>query len=333
MHLLTRLFNHFQRTDFLLMLHRPAMDVRAAAEWYPDWVYETMETDEARNARYRAVINRHARGKVVLELGAGRQALWSRYCVSRGAERVYAVEANRRAFERSREALDIEGHTRVRLLNAFSDRVSLPERCEVLVHDLVGAIGSAEGMVGFVRDAKERHLSADAVHIPKRCQTFFFPTARPQHTAAEWAFSLAARLGRPIRSLAQVQMYGYRPGAMLARPQLFEDISFALDLPRAEDRVTEFTVHTDGWWEAFTFFIRLHVDDGHVIDSLAERTNWYLPYVRPFDRPVFVRVGDVIRVASNADYHAPSPTFRLTSEMRAGKTPFTPLGDYSWTGV
>lgn len=331
-HPLTRLFRVFQRRDFLLMLHRANMSARDATAWYPEWVYEMMETDEARNRRYRAAIDRRVGGKVVLELGTGRKALWALHCARRGAERVYAVEANRQSFESSRRCVIDSGLTRVTVLPGFSDNVLLPEPCDVLVHDLVGAIGSSEGMIPFVRDAKARLLKPNAVHLPLRCRTYFFPTARPPHTFAEAAFNLLARGGRLLRSLPTVMMYGHRADAMLSDPLVFEDFDFSHELPVAEKRRSEFTVTRDGLWEAFTFFIRLAVDEEHVIDALAERTNWHLPYVRPFARPIAVRKGDTVRVDSTACYQDANPSYRLVCSLH-GRGSVVPVADYSWSGV
>jgi hypothetical protein len=42
------------------------------------------------------------------------------------------------------------------VIHGFSDEIELPERCKALVHDLVGDIGSSEGMIQFVENAKRR---------------------------------------------------------------------------------------------------------------------------------------------------------------------------------
>src|SRR6516164_9826165 len=101
MHPLTSFFNYLKRIDFSLAVGREHLDERQQVEWYPVWMYELMETDEIRNRPYRDTIRETVAGKVVLELGTGRKALWAVCCAETGARKVYAVEANKRAYEQS----------------------------------------------------------------------------------------------------------------------------------------------------------------------------------------------------------------------------------------
>src|SRR6516165_5630362 len=140
MHPLTRFLNYLKRKDISLALAREHLTDRDLTEWYPDWMYEIMETDEVRNQAYEDVIREMVSGKVVLEVGTGRKALWAVCCARAGAKRVYAVEANERAYRASLRFLRSQKIDNVHLVCGFSDQVRLPEPCEVLVHSLVGDI-------------------------------------------------------------------------------------------------------------------------------------------------------------------------------------------------
>ena len=98
MHPLTRLFHYLKRIHFSVAVEREHLSEREQVEWYPVWMYELMETDDNRNQPYRETIREVVAGKVVLELGAGRKALWAVCCAEAGAGKVYAVEANKRAY-------------------------------------------------------------------------------------------------------------------------------------------------------------------------------------------------------------------------------------------
>jgi predicted nicotinamide N-methyase len=143
MHPLTRFFNYLKRIDFSLAVQREHLSERQQVEWYPVWMYELMETDENRNQPYRDTIREVVAGKVVLELGTGRKALWAVCCALAGARKVYAVEANKRAYQESLTFLKARNIDNVHLICGFSDKITLPERCEVLVHDLIGNIASS----------------------------------------------------------------------------------------------------------------------------------------------------------------------------------------------
>ena len=105
MHALTRFFDYLRRIDFPLVLAREHLTDRELTEWYPDWYYELMEIDEARNRHYSEAIREAVSGKVVLEVGTGNKALWAVCCARAGAKRVYAIEANERAYQAARSFL------------------------------------------------------------------------------------------------------------------------------------------------------------------------------------------------------------------------------------
>lgn len=324
----TALFNFFQDQNFLILGSRQNFDIEEATAMYPDWVYESMETDEVRNSAYRQVIAKAVRGKTVLELGTGRKALWARYAAGQGARKVYAIEANPKSCRRSKELVRRLGIENIEIIQGFSHQVELPERCEVLVHDLIGAIGSAEGMVPFLKDARRRFLSPDAIQFPLACQTLYFPSEIPKETFLERSFNFCfSRGGKRLDTLQMIYMFGYRKEAQLAPPEMFEDLSLVDELPEEESRVAEFRIQKDGICDGFVFFIRLFVDSDHIVDSLATRTNWYLPFVRPFPKPIPVRKGEVMRVESQASYRETNPLYRLRCHYGGESHEFT------WTGV
>src|SRR5215472_19354627 len=125
MHPLTRLFHYLKRNHFSVAVEREHLSEREQVEWYPVWMYELMETDENRNQPYRDTIREVVAGKVVLELGTGRKALWAVCCALAGARKVYAVEANKRAYQQSLTFLRSRNIDNVHLIYGFSDRITL----------------------------------------------------------------------------------------------------------------------------------------------------------------------------------------------------------------
>src|SRR5215472_15247061 len=224
---LTRLFHYLKRNHFSVAVEREHLSEREQVEWYPVWMYELMETDENRNQPYRDTIREVVAGKVVLELGTGRKALWAVCCAVAGARKVYAVEANKRAYQESLKFLKAWNIDNVHLICGFSDRITLPERCEVLVHDLIGNIASAEGMIPFIEDAKQRLLAPDAVHIPQRCVTFAVLAEDPTLTLAERTFSYVLRGFQRLDRLPFVRVFGFRPRDALSEPYVFEDFTLS----------------------------------------------------------------------------------------------------------
>ena len=125
-------------------------------------------------------------------------------------------------------ASDVQPGTVV-IVQGFSSDISLPEKCDVLVAEIVGSIASEEGIVGTYRDAQRRLLKAPAdprSYIPQRVQTWCAPAShvltsllRPPFAAEDFA---ARQTGQPVR-------VGCRDAALqlLSSPQLLEDYDFA----------------------------------------------------------------------------------------------------------
>jgi PRMT5 arginine-N-methyltransferase len=329
MHPLTMLFNYFQRSGFILALVRPHLSDRDTTQWYPDWIYEVMETDEVRNQAYREAIRDTVSNKVVLELGTGRKALWATECAKRGARKVYAIEANPKSYESSLKSLRDGNVRNVELLHGFSDRIDVPEQCEVLVHDLIGSIGSSEGMVPFVEDAKRRMLTRDAVHIPRRCTTYAVLTEDPRLRLRETIFSYCARGFKRLDALSFLRFYGFPASAILSKPEIFEDIEFDRPADVDNNRRLRFEITRDGRLRGVCFFIRLHLDAKRCVDTWESRTNWFIPYVR-LKAATSVKRGDLVEVSVHADISG-NPTYSLRFLHTTG-TSTREIGSHSWSG-
>lgn len=329
MHPLTRVFNHLKRKDFSAALVREHIGSRDLTEWYPDWIYEAMETDEVRNQAYHDTILETVAGKIVLELGTGRKALWAIRCAEAGARKVYAIEANRKAYESSCAVLQSRGIDNVHLICGFSDRVELPERCEVLVHDLVGDIGSSEGMIPFIDDARRRFLTPDAIHIPHRCATHVVLVEDPHLHWSEWLLSYALRGFQPFETLSFVRFFGFPPAAALSQPHAFEDIRFAEPPSLRTENSLRIEIQRDGTLRGILFFIRLHFGEQRLVDTWASQTTWATPYIR-FRSATPVRQGDTIELSVQTDLSA-SPKYAVKAAHRK-QGALTEIGAYEWVG-
>ena len=59
---------------------------------YDELLYDFMSADEVRVASYDRAFLRHVQGKVVLDIGTGKDTVLARMCAAAGARKVYAVE-------------------------------------------------------------------------------------------------------------------------------------------------------------------------------------------------------------------------------------------------
>jgi hypothetical protein len=329
MHPFTRFFNYLKRIDFSLAVKREHLSERQQVEWYPVWMYELMETDDNRNQPYRDTIREVVAGKLVLELGTGRKALWAVCCARAGARKVYAVEANKRAYQESLRFLKSQNIDNVHLICGFSDQITLPERCEVLVHDLIGNIASAEGMIPFIEDAKRRLLTPDAMHIPERCVTCAVLAEDPTLTLAETTFSYLLRGFQRLDHLPFVRVFGFRPKGALSEPYVFEDFTFRQSQSLRRSVRLDMEIKRDGVLQGVFFFLRIYFNETRMLDTWATPTCWETPFVR-FKQPARVKAGDHIEFCIQSDLSG-TPRYSLEMTHRADGSAQR-IGVYAWAG-
>ena len=328
-HPLTRFFNYLKRIDFSLALAREHIDERQLTQWYPEWIYELMETDEVRTGAYEAAIREAVSGKVVLELGTGRKAILAVYCAKAGAKKVYAIEANKRAYEASLESVKTLNIDSVSVICGFSDKIDLPERCDVLVHDLVGDIGSSEGMIPFVADARRRFLKPGAVHIPHRCTTYVVLAEDPKLSQAEWALSYVLRGFKRFDDIRFVRFFGFPHSAALSEPQIFEDFILPEEASLRTTKKVVFEIARDGVLRGVFLYIRLSMPGAQVIDTWNSHTSWSTPYVR-FKESVSVKKHDIIEMAVESDLAGnPRYSVKLVHNVNGSARE---IGQYAWSG-
>eukprot|EP01065_Artemidia_motanka_P012842 TRINITY_DN17092_c0_g1_i1.p1 TRINITY_DN17092_c0_g1~~TRINITY_DN17092_c0_g1_i1.p1 ORF type:complete len:1065 (+),score=273.60 TRINITY_DN17092_c0_g1_i1:51-3197(+) len=134
--------------------------------------YERMRDDLDRTGGYHAAIRRECPGKVVLEIGTGPFALLALFAAEAGAAKVYAVEACKEHAESARRKVAEAGYAdRVEVIAGISCDVELPQRCDVVIHELIGVLASEEGVVEAIADARQRLLKPVYTSVPPRVRT------------------------------------------------------------------------------------------------------------------------------------------------------------------
>ena len=142
---------------------------------YDELLYYAMTHDDVRNRAYQNAIRQSVKGKVVLDIGTGADAILARFCVEGGATRVYAIEDDSTAYHSAKTLIENLGLTdRITVLHGHSAHVQVPEPADVCVSEILGTIGSSEGAVSILNDAW-RLLKDDGIMIPRKCLTLFAP--------------------------------------------------------------------------------------------------------------------------------------------------------------
>lgn len=139
---------------------------------YDAFIYYVMSHDDVRNSRYREALRHTCRGRVVVDIGTGQDLLWAREAVAAGARHVYAIESLPRAAASAEVLCRKLGLSAViDVITGLSQHVTLPEAADVCIVEMVGSIGSAEGIAVVAGDARDRLVSEGGIVIPARVAT------------------------------------------------------------------------------------------------------------------------------------------------------------------
>lgn len=194
--------------------------------------YGSMVADEVRTGAYVEALRRVVRpDSVVLDLGTGIGFL-AVTAAKLGARRVYAVDSNE-AVEVAREVAAANGVAdRVELLRADSREIELPERANLMVADVHGALPWALGSVPPVIDARRRLLTEDATILPVRDRLFVAVTefgADYDEQTAVWRrrpFGVDIEPGRDLVVNLRRRVK-FRPEQLASRPAEVATLEYA----------------------------------------------------------------------------------------------------------
>lgn len=288
----------------------------AAFEWWPsiaeffvydDLAYHAMTSDARRNRAYRAAIDEAVPGRVVLEVGTGPEALLARFCAEAGARHVYAVELLEASFRKAQAKVRTLGlEDRITVIHGDATKIDLPERADVCVSEIVGAIGGSEGAAAITN--RTRHLMGPgATMIPRRSTTLYAPVELPEALRGRLGFGpLAARYAERIFAEAggpfdlRLCVRGLDRSHLLAAPQVFEDLDYRGEVPIDYRFESEFPITRTGRADGFLIWLTLDTGGGEMIDILDHEHCWLPVFVPAFHPGLAVDAGDLLAARCGA---------------------------------
>jgi SAM-dependent methyltransferase len=273
-----------------------------------------MIRDNVRVMSYRRAIQRHCAGRTVVEIGCG-SGILSIFAAQAGARRVVAIEESRIA-DVAAEMFRANGVAdRIELRRANSRDVTLDERAEVLIHEVLGSDPFSENMLAFIADARERLLAPNGRLIPsvlEVCCVGFEVTERPSLDLGRASAELVELEGlygidfsafrraleaepdvfrRPLSDLGKNQ---FEPRILTDEVQLCRlDLSTDTEVaPRQDLRLRAIRSGSLG---GILVYFRAHLDEETFLSTSpsAPRTCWAWDG-RPLDRLIAVEPGQEI---------------------------------------
>ena len=300
-----------------MIAHKPGADVfeRVFHRWrtettrrmtlgeypiYDEYLYRWMIEDEVRTGAYRNAIESAARGKHVLDLGTGAEALLAIMAARAGALHVDAFEVMPASADAARRRVAALGLSDIITVHCGSStEIVLPHRVDLCVSEIIGMIGSAEGALAALQDA-HRFLAPDGRMLPKSCTTLFAPAFHPDGYYSDADTESVSRYYRDrifdavghAFSPSRIAVLNFPNENIVGEPQVFERMDFGNSGVRYSQPAASFTVAKDARVDGFVLWVELEVDSHNVVNTWSG-TSW-APVMLDCD-PFEISAGDVIK--------------------------------------
>ncbi|MEM7743350.1 MAG: 50S ribosomal protein L11 methyltransferase [Pseudomonadota bacterium] len=260
-----------------------------------------MVADAPRNAAYAAAIAACIEpGMTVLEIGAG-TGLLAMLAARAGAGHVFTVEANPLMARVARACIASNGFgDQITVVDGHSTRMSagteLPERADVLIHEILSSDLVGEGVVPSVAHAKAELLVPNATLLPERLAAVGVLANSPsRHYLQE------ARVeGFDLSPLATIDAASLKSGTRgclrLSDPAPLVRFDLRRDLPHRGEGTMHMTATTAGQAGGVEQWIAMAFPDDTSLTSDDPTSHWSTCF-HPFGTSVDVVGGTALPIA------------------------------------
>lgn len=165
--------------------HQPQL-VERVQSYAGSRIHVAMLDDQRRTTRFIEAIRETVQpSDVVVDLGTGTGVL-AVAAAQAGAAHVFAIEASGIASVANAVFHANNVSDRVTLVRGWSTDISLPQRGDVLVSEMIGHEPLDERLLEVYRDARQRLLRPEARIIPQTLDVFAWPVQVPVDEEAKW---------------------------------------------------------------------------------------------------------------------------------------------------
>ena len=291
------------------VLRPPGSDDAAPRGFARPTIHVVMLDDEPRTRGYMRALEAVMKpGDVVVDIGTGTGVL-AATAARGGASRVYAVESSAIA-DAAEQVFASNGFSRrVTLVRGRSTQVTLPERADVLVTEIIGNDPLDELLLEVVSDAKVRLLKPGARLVPCALEVLAMPVDVPRRVIERHVFTAEriaawrAAYGLDLSALMAVRLDASQPimvrtEDVLGWPRVAAPVSLVdVDLTRPFDVVlrskVSFVLERDVERLGILLAFRATLAPGIVLSTVADdvhrESSWRYALWPSLDRPAFPR--------------------------------------------
>lgn len=262
--------------------------------------YGNMMADRVRIGAYRQALAKTVKpGDVVVDIGTG-TGLMAVFACRLGARKVYAIESEE-IIELARQVARDNGCAdRIEFIRDLSINVELPEKANVIVSDLNGALPFFRRGLEAVMDARRRFLAANGTMVPLRERVWTAAVEMPPYlydriTVWEdrrWDVDLSAgrRFGIDHLTAAMVE-----PANLVTEPRCLAKIDYlTLESPSVSSQLC-WDATRDAQANAYGLWFDSDLAEGVPLSTApGQPETIYAILAAPWSRSVTVRKGDRI---------------------------------------
>jgi predicted RNA methylase len=295
-----------------------------AYELCDDWIYYTMLNDVNRNKIYEKTLKELVKNKIVVDIGTGKDIILSRLCIESGAKKVYAIEKNAKAYQLANTYIENQKLSdKITLIYGDATTVNLPELVDICVSELLGVIGSCEGVAVILNDAR-RFLKPDGIMIPYKSITQIAAVNLPQEiirsrfSKSSWGYAkkVFEKVGYPFDLRVCIKKFPL--SGFISNVGIFENLDFTHSLPTEYSQTINLTINQDAQFDGFLLWLKLYTTPSDFIDVIDDNTSNWLPVYFPIFYPgIDVSAGDKIEAIcqSNLSDDQINPNYKITGRL------------------
>ena len=269
--------------------------------------YGDMITNGVRMDAYvRALRQAVKPGHVVLDIGTG-TGIFALLACRMGARRVYAIEPSN-AIDVAREIAQANGCAdAIEFIQGLSTEVTLPERADVIVSDLHGALPFCDRHLFSIADARRRFLAAGGTLIPRSDVLWATCIEAPdQHAGIVLPWSDSA-FGLDMRAALKLvtNQWGrasVKPGQLLAAPVCLGTLDYATVESPAFASTVRAVVSRSGAGHGICAWFDSTLAEGITFSNAPGAPDLiYGKAFFPWPEPVALEAGDAVTMSLRAD--------------------------------
>ncbi|WP_340203703.1 amino acid adenylation domain-containing protein [Ascidiimonas sp. W6] len=269
---------------------------------YDDVVYKSMYTHLSRNEKYKEALKKVIKGKTVLEIGPGPEAILTRLCIECGAAKVYTVEILEETYLKAKAKIESEGlEDKITLIHGDVMKVDLPQIFDYCVSEIVGSIGGSEGAAVLINHVK-KFMKNPQHMIPARSLTKISAISLDE-SMFDYAFSEVANHYVEQIFSNYGENFEFRlcvknvpKENIIADYDVFEDLDYTSTMQYEQEHDAKITFNKDSTFNGFYVWMDLYMDNEINLDIIEDPGSW-LPIFMPVAYPgIPVKEGDYLEM-------------------------------------